>query len=100
LENMGYTTAADGTQFPLYKRHSAMVQAQGMTTDKLRLIDGMNIQGSTQVVYLNGGEWEGVLRPEKTGGDLIEMAGGTWLVLMVVESWPDWTAVIVVLQNQ
>jgi len=41
----------------------------------------------------------GALRPDGTGGDLIEIAGRTWLVVKVLEGWANWSKAAIVLQG-
>lgn len=90
----GYTTAADGTQAPIYTTTTASAQIQGLTEPDLKLTQEMNIEGVIRKVYLNGA-FNGIVRADKKGGDLITMLGHTWKVVAVTEAWPDWTAVIV-----
>jgi hypothetical protein len=96
----GYTTAADGERTPGYATPvPATVQVQALQASELALVEGLNIQGIKRAVYLNG-RWDGLVRPTKKGGDLITMLNGDiWLVIVVLEYWPDWCKVAVVLQN-
>ena len=99
LRSNGYTTQADGSRTPIYDTiRSMMVQVQGLTTDELKHIEGLNIQGSTYGIYLNG-DWDGIVRVGKQGGDLVKFYNQTWLVVAVLEGWPDWIKLAVVLQN-
>ena len=64
-------------------------------------VDGLNIQGTIRAIYLHG-TLAGVVRPNQTGGDLVKRKNDseTWLVVKVLESWPDWTKAAIVLQGQ
>ena len=98
-QSTGYTTSDDGTQVPSYAAPvRASVQVQALSSDELRLVEGLNQQGNKQAVYLNG-NWQGLVRPDRRGGDLLKINGDTYLVLTVLENWPDWTKLAVVLQN-
>ena len=93
--SIGSTTAADGTRIPAFARPVALrMQAQELTTNELRVAEGMNIQGNTKKIYMPG-EAKGVARLDRRGGDIIVLNGEVWLVVNVLEVWPDWCAVIV-----
>lgn len=95
----GYTTAGDGTQVPTYATPvTASIQVQELSTRELAHMDALNIQGNFRKVYLNG-NWNGIIRPQGKGGDLMTFNGQNWLVVQVMEQWPDWTSVIVALQQ-
>jgi hypothetical protein len=48
------------------------------------------------------GTLAGVVRPNQTGGDIVKRKNEmeSWLVVKVLESWPDWTKAAIVLQGQ
>jgi len=95
----GYTIADDGSQVPTYKIYpSVQVQLQEQNNAELRQDQSLNIQGDTKNVYLNG-QWSGILRPERKGGDLLVIDGQKWLVTTASEIWPDWSKLVVTLQN-
>ncbi|MHB8283954.1 MAG: hypothetical protein ACYDD1_04690 [Caulobacteraceae bacterium] len=103
--NQGSTIAEDGTQIPtLGPVMGAQIQVQSLQYNDIAQLDNLNIQGERRKVYLNG-NWDGLVRIDQRGGDLItfpEFPGGvvrTWLVVMVLEHWPDWTSVAVTLQD-
>ncbi|MGB6814673.1 MAG: hypothetical protein WBE23_17365 [Candidatus Sulfotelmatobacter sp.] len=80
-------------------------QVQALDNSDLQQIDGLNIQGAIRAIYLRG-NLAGVIRPDSKGGDLIMIAApavlplqGTWLVVKVLESWPDWTKAVIVKQG-
>lgn len=83
----GYATADDGTQIPAYTTSKVRAQVQALTYDDLRQIDGLNIQGERRAIYLDG-SWDGVVRVDGRGGDLITLPDGSvWLVAQVLEDW-------------
>jgi hypothetical protein len=71
---------------------------QALDSVDLKQLDGLNIQGTTRALYMRG-TLAGVIRPDTKGGDIIEIGGQTWLVVKVLESWPNWTKVAIVLQG-
>lgn len=99
LRSTGYTTNPDGTRTPTYDViHNGMIQVQSLSSDDLKQIEGLGIQGSKNGVYLNG-DWNGVVRANRAGGDLLKFNDQTWLTVTVLESWPDWSKLLVVLQE-
>ena len=90
----GYTTAADGKRTPLYAPAvPVLAQMQSLQFRDLVQLDGLNLQGERRALYLNG-NWQGVLRPEVKGGDLVTLPrgpddpqGSLWLVALVLENW-------------
>lgn len=107
LRSTGFTTGAGAKQVPSYAAPvSGPAQIQALDADDIKQLDGLNIQGTIRAIYLRG-TLAGVVRPNQTGGDLVTIAApapvalrGTWLVVKVLESWPDWTKAAVVLQGQ
>lgn len=93
----GYTTDANYKQVPEYESISATGQVQALTGRDLRQLEGLNIQGVNEAVYLNG-NFEGVFRVLGKGGDLLVFNGYTYLVMAVLERWPDWCKLAVVMQ--
>ncbi len=96
----GYTTAADGSRAPSYAAPvDAYGQVQSLTFRDLQQIEGLNLQGTRRAIYLDG-HWDGLVRSESKGGDLItDERGNVWLVAMVLEHWPQWSKVAVTLQD-
>lgn len=78
-------------------------QIQPVTWRDLQQMDGLNVQGIRWKAYLHG-EVNGVVRPERKGGDLITIAmgrhQGEWLVAQVLEQWPDWVCAAITLQGE
>jgi len=95
----GNSISSDGTQVPTYADAvTVMAEIQPLTSNDLRQLDALNIQGSFQAIYIEG-QTSGIVRAENKGGDLItDQSGKVWLVTMVLESWPDWCKVAVTLQ--
>ena len=102
----GYTTGPDGTRTPTYTAvFNIPVDVQALSYTDLMKIAGLNIEGTRRKLYLNG-SLEGIDRQAVKGGDLVVMPNlpdfpgpTTWLVVQVLEFWPDWCSVAVTLQN-
>lgn len=95
----GYTTGKDGKRTPAYLPGViATAQVQQLTTRDLRQLEALNIQGSERKLYISG-EIDAIIRLSKSGGDLIVLLDSSvWLTTHVLEQWPDWCAVSIVLQ--
>lgn len=94
----GYTTNDDGSRVPAYDDPIVqMTQVQELTKAELRLVEGLNLQGSHQAVYLEGVA-NGVVRRDGFGGDLMTFRGTTWKIATVIEQWDDWMKCIVTMQ--
>jgi hypothetical protein len=96
----GYAVGPDGTQTPAYTIvPNVPAQIQALTFTDLMKLGGLNIEGTRRAIYLSG-NIEGVDRAALKGGDLFTFPDGTvWLVVQVLEHWPDWTKCAVTLQN-
>jgi hypothetical protein len=92
----GSTTNPDGSRVPTYAPAvQVSCQIQALQYNDLVKLQGLNIQGVRHKVYLNG-KWEGVVRADRRGGDLLTMPDGTlYLVVQVLENWPDWCSLAV-----
>lgn len=86
---------------------SIRIQVQALSAKDLSQVNGMNLQNVLRAVYCYGNK-QGVVRVAQKGGDLFQFPevpnppGGAvrnWLVVKVVETWPDWSKVIVELQQ-
>lgn len=103
VQSSGYTTDAAGHRTPSSTTTSIEAQVQATSAGDLKHIDGLNIQGVMRSVYMYGNV-QGVVRADQKGGDILqfpEVPGGSsknWRVVSVVETWPTWAKVIVVLQ--
>ena len=94
----GYTIGAGRKQVPGYADPvTGPAQIQALDANDIKQLDGLNIQGTVRAIYLRG-VLAGVVRPDGTGGDLVEIGAETWLVVKVLESWPTWTKAAIVLQ--
>lgn len=100
----GAATDAAGKRTPSFAADvPIMIQAQAAKSSQLAHVQNLNMQS----VYKNVRMWgnaQGVVRPDAKGGDLIRfpnVPGGavqTWLVVVVLETWPEWCSVIACLQ--
>lgn len=80
------------------------LQIQAVDGPTLRHMDGLNIEGVVRSVHM-WGNTQGVVRVTQQGGDLLyfrDVPTGTlrvWKVVKVVETWPDWSHLIVNMQT-
>lgn len=98
----GYTTDASGKRTPAYAPAVAVqAQRQPLTYRDLVQVDGLNLNGEKAAFYVSG-NWQGVIRPDGKGGDVLTLADGTiWLVVQVLENFSStdgWTKVACVRQ--
>ena len=83
----GYVTNAAGKPIPAYDPPAQLiVQTQALTKRELEHLAEMNISDATRSVYANR-QLTGVDRVQQSGGDLLDMADGRWLVTAVLEGW-------------
>jgi hypothetical protein len=98
----GSTTGADGKRTPIYETVTGLAEVQAMSFMDLKQVDGLNLNGTRRGIYFQGA-FNGVVRPNQKGGDLVTLTdgpnAGTWLIALVLEQWPDWCKVAVTLQN-
>ena len=95
----GYTIGAGRKQVPGYADPvTGPAQIQALDANDIKQLDGINIQGTIRAIYLRGA-LAGVVRPDGTGGDLVQIDGQNWLVVKVLEGWPTWTKAAIVLQG-
>ena len=102
LRSTGYTIGAGAKQVPAFAAPvTGPAQVQALDANDIKQLDGLNIQGTIRAIYLRG-TLAGVVRPNQTGGDIVKRKNETesWLVVKVLESWPDWTKAAIVLQGQ
>lgn len=94
----GYTIGAGLRQVPSYAAPvSGFAQLQEITSMELKHLDGLNIQGDIQTIYIRG-SLSAVLRPTGQGGDLVTIGSQTWLNVKTLEQWPLWAKAAIVLQ--
>jgi len=96
----GETVNGAGKPTPTY---AAPVTVQGniqpISYKDIQILDGLNLQGTRQRIYLYG-HIDGLVRVSNKGGDLItDPDGNVWLVALVEEQWPTWVACLATLQN-
>lgn len=96
----GSTTQADGKRVPTYGTPvPTPCQLQSLQFRDVTLMDGLNIQGDKAKIYISGAA-AGVVRATRLGGDLVTMPDNTvWLVVVVLEKFPDWCSFGIVMQN-
>jgi len=91
--SVGYSIDEAGVQIPKYAVYHGEAQVQPLSSKEIQHLEQLNISGILKKAYLCG-EISGLVRMEGRGGDLLTLADGTkWLVVRVLEAWPDWTAV-------
>lgn len=101
LPSTGFTVGAGAKQIPTYGTPvTGPAQVQALDSSELLKLNGLNIQGDIRAIYLRG-VLAGVIRPEQIGGDLIKRGfpQETWLVVKVLETWPNWTKAVIVHQG-
>jgi len=96
----GSTTAPDGRRVAAYADPvNVRCQVQSLQYNDILQLDALGIQGSKSKIYVNG-QWQGIVRSDRRGGDLITMPDGkVYLVTLVLEDWADWCCVAVTLQT-
>jgi hypothetical protein len=96
----GYTTGGTGMrQIPSYAAPvSGFAQVQALSSEDLRHLDGLNVQGATYSILLRG-PLNTALRTNSQGGDLVTVNGQTFLTVAVLEQWPLWTRAAIRLQD-
>ena len=83
----GYQTNAAGRQVATYMAAVPVtVQAQALTKRDLEHLASLNISDSVRPVYVNQ-QLTGVDRVQQSGGDILDMSDGRWLVTAVLEGW-------------
>ena len=101
--NTGNTIGVDGSRVPTYGPAVSMqAQIQSLTYTDILQVGGLSLVGERRAIYLNG-DWEGIVRVNQQGGDIITFPDGTvWLVAFVLENWnPEsgWVKVCATLQD-
>ena len=101
----GVITGPDGRQTPtfLVPVLNVTAQVQSLTYKDIQQVNSLNLQGTRVAIYLYG-EFDGLVRVNKKGGDVITIApgfprAGVYLTALVLEQWPDWCKVAATLQN-
>ncbi len=103
IQSNGSTTDAAFHRTPSTTTTTVQAQIQGLSASDMAHTDGLNIQGVKRSVHMYGNV-QGVVRADQKGGDILrfpEVPGGAvknWRVVSVMETWPTWARVIVVMQ--
>jgi len=99
-QNIGYKSLPNAGRTPIYAPPvTAYVQIQAAAQSDLKKLEGMNLQSVDTTIYMNGA-LSGAIRILAKGGDLIFANNRYWLVVGVLEKWPDWCKVAVTMQNE
>jgi hypothetical protein len=96
-QSTGYATGPDGKQAPTYATINTTGQQQALTGADVQLLNSLAVQAVVCKMYLNG-NYEGIFRVLGKGGDLLIFGGRTYLVVQVMERWPDWCCVALTMQ--
>jgi hypothetical protein len=93
--SLGADTLPSGKQVPTFvDQPGIVVQVQALAAKEIEHLDSLNIQGDLRGFWISG-DVKGLNRPAGRGGDLIifdgaapeSLAGSTWLVVQVLETW-------------
>ena len=97
----GSSIDPSGRQVPSYAPDLIITaQVQSLTAKDIRQVERLNLQNVQNTIYLNG-QLNAIVRSLNKGGDLVVLGDGTvYLVVAVLEQWPDWVKVAVTLQDQ
>ena len=93
-QSLGYVAADDGSRTATFSQTTGDIQVQALSTPELQHLNGLNISGNLKKVFLDG-KWNSVVRAQQTGGDYFTFGGQDWLVVHVLEQWPDWSSLVV-----
>ena len=91
----GSITAASGHRTPSYSTpEDISVKVQPLSAGEISQISGLNLQGEKKGIYISG-VLQGASRAESKGGDLVTLQDASkWLVVHVLERWPEWSKVV------
>lgn len=95
-QNTGVTTAAGGVSTPAYNPAATIsCQVQQLTAADVKHLQDLNLSGITRKVWSDT-ILTGIDRAAGLGGDRLILPDGTaWLVVQVIESWPDWCSALI-----
>ncbi|MGC6389651.1 hypothetical protein ACMV8I_18600 [Ewingella sp. S1.OA.A_B6] len=94
----GFEIGPGRKQIPKYLPDQPVsIQLQPLSSDDLKHVDGMNLQGLLKSIHVDG-NYYGVNREKAIGGDLFIIGSETWLVIVPLELWPQWSRLLVQLQ--
>lgn len=105
-KSTGFTIGTGRRQVPTYATTVGVTaQLQALDGEVLRHLESLSIQGTIRNIRLFG-NLLGIARPSEKGGDLIDIVDApgfpgatTWIVVKVLENWPQWTSCAIVLQE-
>lgn len=100
-KSLGYTDV-NRKQVPLFAPCVVVkAQVQALTIKDIKQIDNLNLQGTaTNTAYLHGNDVQSVVREDRRGGDLFVFGGWEYLVMGILEAWPDWCKVALTRQKR
>lgn len=95
----GLSTAAGGKQVPSYATVTSIIaQVQQLTIAEQKHLNDMNVAGVSRKIWCDA-RLTGIDRASGLGGDIVTLPDGTiWLVIQVMESWPDWSSALLLKQ--
>ena len=95
-QNTGVVVAADGTTAPSYAAPTTVsCQVQQLSSADRKNLNDMAVSGITRKVWCDV-ILTGIDREAGLGGDRLYLPDGTiWLVVQVVETWPDWCSALI-----
>jgi len=100
-KSTGYTVS-NFKQVPTYALFPNIpCQLQPLSNSDLKQVDGLNLQGVHQGIWINGG-LAGVVRVSAKGGDVVITPDEKiWLVVQVLEEWVNdgWCHAVLTLQD-
>lgn len=76
-------------------------QVQPVGWRDIQMMDGLNLQGTRNKIWFYG-RFDGLIRVDNKGGDLVIDGNDVYLVAMVAEQWGfnEWCSVFATLQNE
>jgi hypothetical protein len=87
-----YDVLPDGAPVPKYDITDTTGQIQPLSEGDVAKVSNLGVQGVAQKAYLDGNV-ESLVRATGQGGDLLTIGGREYLVVAVLERWPDWCCV-------
>jgi hypothetical protein len=110
LSSTGNTVDGAGNQTPSYAAAvNIPIQVQALSGSDKKAVNYLNLQTVLRSVYFYGNK-QGVERVVQKGGDLVQFREvpnpqtdanpvRNWLVVKVLETWPDWSKAVVSMQQ-
>ena len=93
------TVTPGGPRTPTYlPATNITAQVQELTTGDLKHVDDLNMSGLKRKLW-SSQIMNGIDRAAGLGGDKVVLPDGTtWLVVQILEKFPDWNSVVIVKQ--